>query len=127
MSELDDINKSALDRFNKLKDKMKLSSMNLAIKSENIPLADIDEKLLNKMLEEMPTGIGEISVDHPQIQKRINAEIASIDEVFNFINSLGLSPNLSLCIGLIFSYNKTKNKQNLTKVISQLHKELEVD
>lgn len=123
------VNQKAQITFNNLKRKMKL---------------DLGFPLITEAIEE---GTGhKVEIDREKIEKLLNGEVKSIPEleqfkaekipkesykkienindsvenIFEFIDSLELDPKLSLAIGLIISYKNTKNTEDLRKAIEAL-------
>lgn len=105
---LEELNKDAQERFMILRRKMKLDVINISLEKENVPLKPINEKLLQKLL------------DNKQLQNQIDTETDFVSESFSFIESLNLSPQLSLAIGLIISHSKTDKPEEIAQAIQVL-------
>lgn len=125
---LEEINKDAQERFAKLKHKMKLdlglSVINTALEIDKAPKIDMN-KLQEIADKQIPPEGHESLLNKPS--NKAQKEMDKLKDVTNFVNnsfsfidSLNLPPQLSLAMGLIISYGKTKNHEDLDRAIAAL-------
>lgn len=124
------INQRAQKTFAELKQKMKLD-MGLPLIEQAIfegsgKHIKVDRQKIEDLLEGKIDNIPELEPYQKQQRKDLPAfkELdkvgESINNIFEWIDSLELDPKLSLAIGLIISYNNTKNYIDLAKAIGAL-------
>lgn len=113
---LEEINKDAQERFAKLKTKMKLDGISNVSKFQ---------EELTKQLQDKDIPKNSVLADkiNEKIANATQKQMNFVDDSFSFIESLNLPPQLSLAIGYIISYGKTKNKSELALAINALGEE----
>lgn len=111
MDSKNSINDYAHEKFVELRSKLKLNVQKPILK-ETITLTQ--EQIDNMM------GAQSASVVFDEGIKQATEAARNVDNVFNFIDSLNLHPQLSLAIGLIISGHRTENKEDIAKAIVAL-------
>lgn len=117
---LENLNARAANSFEKVKRKKgwTIKIVEEAAKSDS----SINANKLQKMLNETPPARVEVDkiVNH-LTDKFHSAEVSPMD----FIDSLGLSANLSIAVAALIEYGKKGNKKNLEDAIGYIRKEIE--
>lgn len=88
------------------------------------------EVLLSRTKEEFkkitttPKTLEEVYDKFEQHNDVVAEQARFVDDSFAFISNLELSPALKLATGLLISFSKTKDKQDLQKAIAAINAEL---
>lgn len=119
MPNLVELNKRAQDSFNRLKTKLKLD-LQAPLIEEGIK---ISEQKIQQMLDapERIQNIEQLELNSSLNKAEKVAEF--VDNSFSFIESLNLSPQLSLAIGLIISASKTRKCSELGQAVIAIQHE----
>lgn len=111
-------NKFAADRFEAIKAKMKFDLGTKVIQSVSQEQNTKPITLTQDKVDEM---LSAPIKNYPEEQRAQMVAVAGesdyVDNVFEYIDSLELSPNLSMAIALIISANKSRDKEELKKAI----------
>lgn len=97
-TELDKINANVMERFNLIKNRMKLNLIGNTIK--HAP-AEFKEKSINALTEEDFTRLQDAPMISDQEKDIIKNNMEYVDNRMKAIGSLGLSPDLSMVVGFI--------------------------
>ena len=120
---MDLLNERAMEKFNELKRRLQLN-----VQKDSMSKAFIaqQERIQELMDASFPLSLDDIRRS-PQVQRHMEQAIIAaddIDKAFNYINSLEMSPNLSLAMGLIISASKTKDIEDLEKAMDAIKSEI---
>lgn len=107
---LDRINEDAMDRFEKLKQKMKL---------DTIKRLEEDKQVVAKICELTEEEFQEFQ-KAPEVNEVFKQQTEFVDDSFKFIESLNLPPQLSLAIGYIISHSKTNKIEEISAACQTL-------
>lgn len=111
-----ELNRIAQERFLNIRKRMSLDIVHEEIARDQVP-PQVDIIKLERIFS------GEAVIGPVTTTSEIERKTNEIDKIFDFIESLELPPRLSLVIGLIISYDKTKDKTELEKAIKAIESE----
>lgn len=118
---LNSLNEIAQNRFDALRSRLKL---------DGIARVEIFKENLREEVKKIAPSLSDEDFDKLQMPLESRADfirdnqVEFVDNAFDFIENLKLSPRLSLAIGLIISGHKSGNKEELHRAIEAINGEI---
>jgi hypothetical protein len=114
------LNRLANERFNVIKDRLKLKMFSQVVERSEYPAKNVDAERIQRLLDH-PEFNDKFEVKEPEVQKQIEENREYVNESFSFIQQMQLPAKLALAVAHIISSNKKLSEADLLTAIQILH------